>query len=292
MSGQSGQSNFSFCERIFFFAFLFAAVLLASPHAYAGAVFATDPCDADYYESLEARATLEAQREITQNQNLIFKPDSVLEYSCFDRHLNQAAQSASSQFSEDSSWGGPAGDMDAALDSIASAASGYDDNNFHGVGNNNMLGGRASGGYDINNSASSGGYGCTTMRDVWRQAKCMDFIDEAAHDGFFTFAEYHAGNDMRRLPSACPNTFNFQNRINTALVAANTPWDEDDVDTYFNLFLPATGGVCGPANARVRTGLTVNRTTGTVLQYNEFVCLVPGCYYRPSGMNTGSCVRP
>jgi hypothetical protein len=48
---------------------------------------AASSCDPAYYDTLQSRAWLEAQREITQNQNLIFKPDSVLQYTCFDKHL-------------------------------------------------------------------------------------------------------------------------------------------------------------------------------------------------------------
>src|SRR5437016_4882806 len=44
----------------------------------------TTPCDPEYMDALEARAYLEAQREVAQNQNYILKPDSVLEYTCFD----------------------------------------------------------------------------------------------------------------------------------------------------------------------------------------------------------------
>ncbi len=76
---------------------LFASFIISgSSHAQ----FAASPCDPNYYKSLEARAWLEAQREITQNQNLILKPDSVLEYTCFDKHLGVLAAQAPSLFSE------------------------------------------------------------------------------------------------------------------------------------------------------------------------------------------------
>ena len=41
-------------------------------------------CDPQIMDLLETRAWLTAQREIVSNQNLIYKPDSTLEYSCFD----------------------------------------------------------------------------------------------------------------------------------------------------------------------------------------------------------------
>ena len=81
-------------------------------------VIAPSPCDPLYYDSLESRGWLEAQREITQNQNLIFKADSVLEYTCFDRFANELAQHARDMFSESTRWGGvlSAASMDRALD--------------------------------------------------------------------------------------------------------------------------------------------------------------------------------
>ena len=107
------------------------AVALLFSHS-ALAQFAATPCDPDYYESLEARAWLEAQREITQNQNLIFKPDSVLEYTCFDNHLRELADHADEMFSETTRWGGSvlttpvaqSRHMDNALDLLVSAAYG------------------------------------------------------------------------------------------------------------------------------------------------------------------------
>ena len=70
--------------------FLCVAVMAfsVSLSAYAQPV---SPCDPQYMDALEARAWLEAEREISQNKNLIYKPDSVLEYTCFAGFLNEAA---------------------------------------------------------------------------------------------------------------------------------------------------------------------------------------------------------
>ena len=74
---------------------------------------ASDSCDPNYYDSLASRAWLEAQREITQNQNLIFKPDSVLEYSCFAQNIRQIVNNKDQLFS-----GGAASDRFDALDDV------------------------------------------------------------------------------------------------------------------------------------------------------------------------------
>ena len=48
-----------------------------------------ESCDADFMAVLEARATLEGQREIEMAQTILAKPDSVLEYTCFARELRR-----------------------------------------------------------------------------------------------------------------------------------------------------------------------------------------------------------
>jgi hypothetical protein len=57
-------------------------------------------CDTDFETVLEARATLEAMREVEIAQTLILKPDSVLEMSCFDDRLNELAAHADAMFSD------------------------------------------------------------------------------------------------------------------------------------------------------------------------------------------------
>ena len=268
------------------------AVLIWPLSSYAGSTYATDPCDPDYYESLESRAWLTAQAEITQNQNLIFKTDSVLEYTCFDRYLRELADHADDMFSETTRWSGsPPTDMRKALnDLVQSARNKYITANF----NHTLLGGRASFNYPNASSLSGNNYTCNIMDRVWQAAKCMDFIDNSTHDGFFTFAEYAADPDKRFLPTACPGGANYTNNINKAVVNASTPWTEDDVITYYGLIYPASGNcepTMGGAVAKIQTGLEINVNSGSVTRYNEYVCTVPGCYYRPTGLNSGTCQR-
>ena len=259
---------------------------MVSSAAYAQGAFAPEPCDPQYYESLESRAWLEAQREITQNQNLIFKGDSVLEYTCFDSYLSELADHASDMFSETNQWGSPPGDMATSLSNlVGSALSAYQTSNY----NHSLLGGRSSLTSSLNGSISGGSYTCDRMNAVWEAAKCMDFIHNAANDGFFTFAEYASGDDKRFLPTACsPKTADFTGELQTALVNANTPWEEDSVVTYFDLIYPG-GTSCAPSSASgglttmISTGLQVIKSSGTPATYTEHVCVVPGCYYDPGG---------
>ena len=62
-------------------------------------------CDPQVWEAMKAKSMLEAQREITQNQNLITKPDSVLQLSCFDSFLESMASGAADNFSETTEFG-------------------------------------------------------------------------------------------------------------------------------------------------------------------------------------------
>lgn len=327
-------------ERVIFalcFAVIaFSSYFILSPdnRACAG-TFSDTSCDPNYYDSLEARAWLEAQREITQNQNLIFKPDSVLEYSCFDSHIAQMIESADNLFSQSSTWGSVGGNMGNAMQSVHATAGAYITSNF----NHNYLGGRHSSGTTWPANASKGGYTCPVMETIWLQAKCLDFIHQPGHDGFFTFADYHSREDMRRLPASCgatvANAFGqgggkhtadfFRNMARatggdldnngTTDAGEGTSWAEDDIKTYFYLFNrgnnnsnPPVTDVCGNninANngqshrSKIQTGLIVENTTGKPSFYNEYICLVPGCYYHPRGTgtraapsNAGRCCRP
>lgn len=286
------------------------------------AQFAATPCDPNYYQSLEARAWLEAQREITQNQNLIFKPDSVLEYTCFDNHLRELADHADEMFSETPRWGvailttpvAQPQHMDNALNLLVSnALSAYDNSNF----GHSFLGGRitawapiaapaeATGtGYVSDASISGTDYACDIMQSVWLKAKCMNFIDNVAEDGFFTFAAYEADPDKRHLPTRCTGAVPWTANLDAATdrdpnpAATTAPWEPDNVDTHLDSFYPSAGG-CGTGLNRVTTGLIVIDTgRRPTYYYNENVCHVPGCHWEPTGAGTaaspsatGSCVQ-
>lgn len=58
-------------------------------------------CDPAFYDVMSARATMEAQREVTQTQNIIARPDSVLALSCFKQFLDHQAWYADNHFPGD-----------------------------------------------------------------------------------------------------------------------------------------------------------------------------------------------
>ena len=240
---------------------------------------AESACDPEYYKSLESRAWLEAQREVTQNQNLIFKPDSVLEYTCFDQYLTVLASNAKNMFSESQSgWGKPVGKTgsmkNALQNTVGDTVKAYIKSNFEDPETYPLLGGRAKGvDYKVKNVKTGGSYNCDMMNKIWAVAKCMDFAAEK-HDGFFTFANYMDSDDKRVLPTQCDAIKDrWTKEHDTALLTDKTPWIEDIVETHFDLLDPEK---CTGANT-IETGLTIN--PGVSTQYKEKVCLPPGCYY-------------
>lgn len=70
------------------------------------ALFGTgrNTCDPEFWDVLKDRAWMEAQREVTQNQNLIPRPDSVLEMTCFDSFLDELGSHADSNFPSHPRW--------------------------------------------------------------------------------------------------------------------------------------------------------------------------------------------
>ncbi len=122
-------------------AFIIGMSLLPSSSTLAQEV-AESACDPDYYDTLESRAWLEAQREITQNQNLILKPDSVLEYTCFDRFMGVLAKNDDKLFTGSDRWESPnvtlgvgRPDLGGSLNSVViEAVSSYINANFESTG--------------------------------------------------------------------------------------------------------------------------------------------------------------
>ncbi len=194
---------------------------------------APQPCDAQYWNQMSSRAWLEAEREIMQNQNLIFKPDSVLEYTCFDQFVAINAQEGAKIFT-DTSYFSPkplnSNVLANSLNNVVYNSLGkYRDLNFR----HSYLGGRADkmivagnnnnsyqnhGDYFIeptkvtvtgrpDNPITTKQYTCTTMQKIWQTAKCANFIDQnefSETDGFYPFTAikgYGVDSSGKAIPS-------------------------------------------------------------------------------------------
>lgn len=199
--------------RALLFAALLGILMQAPQQAHAQAT----ACDPEYMDALEARAWLEMQRELLQNQNIITKPDSVLEYSCFTNDLwnlvnyNQPGGDPDTWlFSEGGCCNTPNVDpsaLDRVVGTLVYAATEYWILQHFWVKQNNddALGGRAPGTTSKDNWNYGDGLGddknylCTNMSAVWDIAHCDYFSSQNPTEGFYDFA-YYAGQDPRVLP--------------------------------------------------------------------------------------------
>lgn len=277
-----------------------------------------DSCDPLYNESLKSRAWLEAEREITQNQNLIAKPDSVLEYSCFDKLLSEVANGDDTipplpgMFSESFRWLVPPlpfaiFNLDMALNFLIEPNYMlYIGNNFPANENDadkRFLGGRSGVQADQPPLLIFGGqYECSRMNDIWMEAKCSDFITNPAEEGFFTFTQYTIDQDKRYLPERCAGIQSrWRTQRNMALGVgppannyqadkAVTPWFEDDSLTYIKQ-MDTQNCTDDSIVKPIPTGIIVKRPSQTPKEYELFTCAPAGCNYKPTGMHSGQCVK-
>ncbi len=192
---------------------------------------AQQTCDTQVWQTMEARARLETEREIMQNQNLIFKADSILHYTCFDSFAAHAAKNVGVLFTHTTYFNGkliipwgPQYGMDTAMQNVVlEAMKSYVGQPTDGNFAHPFLGGR---GYElglqdpiITDVPSQGAdYNCNAMSYVWKAAKCMNFMHTdnfALTDGFYPFINltptqggqavegYEGKNDVREYPEPC-----------------------------------------------------------------------------------------
>ncbi len=245
----------------------FALVLLTGP------AFSADAqkggCDPVYMQSLRGRAELEAKREVANNKNLIYKEDSVLEYSCIFSHFTNL---------ETRTFMG--------IDKDAMKVVSYDPI-FNFLANSfghSYLGGR----YETGSaSLPSGAYFCDAQFKMWEFAKCINMHQYTDAESFFDF-NWFINNDPRTYPkdyAKCTNIAQdidlksaFRGLQDTWLIKQdvrpdNKEYGVDPINTYLPLMrwdVPG-GDTCGDP---IPTGLSVIRRDGT---FPEQICAKPGC---------------
>lgn len=270
-------------------------------------------CDGDFMNQIYARAFLEASRETMIAQTYIRKPDSTLEYTCFDEFLDHVADNAPPLFSETNDWlgkmiflnianvitaGNPVfipmavamgpGHIVPPLTLVVSSALNEHVQNF----NHDFLGGTGGMNSSISPFVSPGNYNCGSMAAIWDIAKCQNFPDGPTL--FTTFAELAAA-DPRQFPAlgACtsPITTDLITTARNAGPGFGTA-DFDSVDLSMDRVLPATSDA--ECLLPVDTGITnmvYNFVDGpsvsanpagvdrTGVEIRDKVCVNPGCYY-------------
>jgi hypothetical protein len=279
-----------------------AGLFLFMPSTHAQTV--PDSCDVDFMTQMVSRATAEASRDVMVSQTVIRKPDSVLQYTCFDQIAKLTGTIAGPLFTENTKWQSatidvssyddkhspgpvnisvsafqPSNTVDNAVkDIVLDAMKAYTDKNF----GHKFLGDHAG---SISNPGAGGDYNCTIMQQVWNAAKCENFNT----DDLFT--ELNAPKDLREKPKACNNPY-------------DAPTYDYDVDIYDTFVERTNRNAPGPppptceAFKAIQTGRQVEIITfskgllGTTNRSSiitgERICLLPGCSY---DYKAGKCIE-
>lgn len=242
-------------------------------------------CDPQFMDAIEARGFAEASRENAQNQNLIYKPDSVFEYSCFGLHVPAVQQNAVDLFRSTS-----------LTDPTTNPIREYTDTNYGSEYLNTRTNQQP-----INQPAPPADM-CNALAAVWDIARCINFYNREDLEGLFDLTHY-ISNDPRRLPASLPACAALPyGSLNMALDIAynnNTnvwtmgPYARDSVDYIMDpvdlqteMYEP---GTCGTP---IPTGMVVIDSNAPVARFNEKTCSNPACVYVPSGEDAGDCSMP
>ncbi len=277
-------------------------------------------CDADFMNQIYSRAFLESQRETLTNEVLIRKPDSVFEYTCFDREIGRTGSVAGPIFSESTRWRsssiplGPgiggfygttsvgdntitksdisvymgAGRLSANINRIITPAIGsWVSGNFA----HNFLGG----GITANITA---GPGCDIMDQVYFYAKCMNFAPDVPYFSYLPTSDPKiwsslktlVDTDPRLLPTACKGGTKITEDM--IFLSKNRNFDHVNFDKddpiYLDRRIPGTCADPIPTGIIVRTFVKNFTGSGAVTfsnsdSYESKICPNPGCYYQRSG---------
>ncbi len=287
---------------------ILAGIGAAFPYTRAAyAQIAPQTCDSNVWSTMENRARMETEREIMQNQNLIFKADSVLDYVCFDKFAAHASVHVGSLFTHSTYWnngqpllvygrnGNPYWSMDKALEEVVlnsmntylgtSSTSGGTSlsTNF----GHDLLGGRGRWlnlpKYQNLQTMPNPGqdYSCDVMAKVWMAAKCMNFLHTAPFDttdGFYPFADLRAG------PGSSNNIAGYQTKgdVRDYPVACNgTPITPTWATIYYNSKNATNNAFTAD---RYFNFLTVNNTVFPAIWY----MMAPGGGTVQQGPNSGN----
>lgn len=288
--------------RAFFLNFLIVAIALCTliapgfSYAYNSTPMPDTACDPEYMDALERRAWLEAQREISQNQNIIVKPDSVLEYTCFDQFMGLLADAP--LFSEVGCCGGPQ-DTD-ALNNVLKAAVLPALQNFIQSNFKHTFRGGKEPTLDYNPpGAINGGYKCNKMAQIWDISQCLNFWD--SEEKFIDFASYTVWDPRvmsiaGKMCSPVIKDIDLQTAFNEkakhhVLYDENSgdafPYEEDPVKTHLDKILPVGVSPATKCADPIPTGLCVDRSD--MKPYADAVCPNPGCHYVPRESNLDEC---
>lgn len=280
---------------------------------------APQTCDTQVWQTMDAKARLETEREIMANQTLIYKPDSILNYTCFDQFAAHATANLGVLFTHTTyfggspilPWSGSEG-MDTAIDrTVIASLQTYLSENFRHTylgGRGDEVGLSVKPGPGQNVSPQGRSYACNHMGQVWAIAKCINFNHNGKFndtDGFYPFADlapmtggqpvkgYQQIGDTRRFPTACGGT-----PVTGSTWEQLYAWSKNTSDRYYPYGVPLNEtftqvrdmvkpGNCGTARA-ILTGVKVVLSPSSTTTYDDGVCTNAGCTYKKDGTCAGS----
>jgi len=272
---------------------LLALMLLILTSWQAAAQTAAPLCDDALWNQMVQRSRLQGQVDITKAENLIYKADSILQYTCFNRFMDVARTNMTYYFNPTF--------IDSAIKPIVDR---WIADNY----NHTAMGGRIPS--TVTYAAASGSnYTCDMMARVWENAKCLNVDQIAPGDTLTGVFEFMLSPDPRALPTACVAgpTAPYGN------APVTSPVPPISIGTLSVPPPPPTGGTfdCG---AILPTGRVVDLSTVDVDSdsnfpwivigtnaagqpisshiYNEKVCANAACTYWPDGVDAGHCIAP
>jgi hypothetical protein len=303
-------------RHLFFLCFaLTCAVFALSPSPSCAASGATSSagaaatsCDPKFMEALRARAHLEAQREVVTNAATIWKPDSVMQLTCFDQQIAAVMRSGGQGFSEKKKVDDPPtpqtstefdrGVLAGATD-IAEKQLGGNFTIELGGGNSAAQGLAYSmppEGTDAASYESLAANPCNSMRQVWTAARCANIDPDKAFVSLPLFATgkdekqtllndprnagvLKAGSGLSGSTIDCDST-GFNNGLAASDQLLNQPGVGSAGFTPASLFasvtapysqLKSSSGAQGNCFPGIKTGVMLGSGV------EEVVCPNPGC---------------
>lgn len=266
-----------------------ALSLLVALVVHTGTSYADTACDPQFMDAIDARGFTEAARENAQNENLIFKPDSVLEYSCFKENAPITTATATLLFRSWSLEDPTTDPLFVGDKTVYPPSGGFIGQNFgHDYLNNR---------YADPGSESSGF--CEIMHKIFKAARCMNFYNRIDTDTMHDLTWY-TSNDPRREPTSCINLpyaginmavdMAYNNRTPAwtqgPYLRDSTDYIADPAKIMDQMFKP---GECGTA---IPTGMVVTDYNAPIESFLEKTCANPACVYMPADYSTGECQMP
>jgi len=222
-------------------------------------------CDADLMNQIYGKAYLESERHNIMAETILRKPDSVLQYSCFDQVASLTATVGAKFFTESEQWDDEQVLIEGELNRediddtrevkintymeddrqdksikevVLKSLKKYIDDNFRNEDNEHrLLGGASAQTAEPTGEIHTSGYLCSLMRTIYYEAKCDNFNVD---DPFYSFRSLSvAVNDPREHPKNCRRINGNQKPIDPDMIdlAENKNFEYAAFDRITNTYL-------------------------------------------------------